>query len=199
MLWRLRMRSAEITRKTKETDISVILDFEGTGKAETATGIPFFDHMLTAMAKHGGFDLRIRADGDLAVDSHHTIEDTAIVLGEAIRKAVGEGRGIRRFSHAMVPMDEALATVAMDCSGRGYLVYQGCFSHKTVGTIEQEVFEHFFQSLCSRAGLNVHILFHGKNDHHQCEALFKAFGIALGEAVFISEGKTDIPSTKGVL
>jgi imidazoleglycerol phosphate dehydratase HisB len=193
------MRSAEITRKTKETDISVTLAFEGTGEAEAHTGIAFFDHMLISMAKHGGFDLRVGAEGDLAVDSHHTIEDTALVLGEAIRKAVGEGRGIRRFAHAMVPMDEALATVAMDFSGRGYLVYQGCFSHKTVGGVEQEVFEHFFHSLCSKAGLNVHILFHGKNDHHQCEALFKAFGIALGEAVALREGRSDIPSTKGVL
>jgi imidazoleglycerol phosphate dehydratase HisB len=193
------MRSAEINRKTKETDISVFMAFEGSGKVESVTGLPFFDHMLTAMARHGGFDLVIRADGDLDIDSHHTVEDTGIVIGDAIRKIVGEGRGIRRFSHAIVPMDDSLATVAMDCGGRGYLVYQGCFTHKTVGTIEQDVFEHFFQSLCSKAGLNVHIVFHGRNDHHQCEALFKAFGIALGEAVAIREGSTDIPSTKGML
>ncbi len=190
---------AEISRKTSETDIAVFLDFQGSGKADISSGIPFFDHMLTAMARHGRFDLRIRARGDLAVDLHHTIEDTAIVLGEAIRAAIGEGRGIRRFSHAIVPMDESLATVALDCSGRGYLVFQGCFTHKTIGGIEQDVFEHFFHSLCSRAGLNVHIVFYGKNDHHQAEALFKAFGIALGEAVAVVPGRTDIPSTKGVL
>jgi len=193
------MRTAEVIRKTKETDITVRLTLEGTGQTEVATGIPFFDHMLSALARHGGFDLFLRARGDLAVDSHHTIEDTAIVLGQAVREAVGEGRGIRRFSHALVPMDEALATVAMDYSGRGYLVYQGCFSHKTIGTIEQEIFEHFFQSFCGKAGLNVHILFQGRNDHHQVEALFKAFGIALGDAVSIRAGKTDIPSTKGIL
>jgi imidazoleglycerol phosphate dehydratase HisB len=193
------MRSAEVNRKTKETDISVFMAFEGSGTVESSTGLPFFDHMLTSMARHGGFDLIIRAEGDLEVDSHHTVEDTGIVIGEVIRKIVGEGRGIRRFSHAIVPMDEALATVAMDCSGRGFLIYQGCFTHKTIGMIEQEVFEHFFHSLCSKAGLNVHITFHGRNDHHQCEALFKAFGIALGEAVAIRQGRIDIPSIKGVL
>lgn len=193
------MRTAEVTRKTKETDITVRLTLEGTGQAEVATGIPFFDHMLSAMARHGGFDLFLQTRGDLTVDSHHTIEDTAIVLGQAIREAVGEGRGIRRFSHALVPMDESLATVAMDFSGRGYLVYEGCFSKKTIGSIEDENFEHFFHSLCSKAGLNVHILFHGRNDHHQVEALFKAFGIALGDAVTVREGSTEIPSTKGLL
>jgi imidazoleglycerol phosphate dehydratase HisB len=193
------MRTAEVTRKTKETDITVRLTLEGIGQAEVATGIPFFDHMLSAMARHGGFDLFLQTRGDLTVDSHHTIEDTAIVLGQAIREAVGEGRGIRRFSHALVPMDESLATVAMDFSGRGYLVYQGCFSKKIIGSVEDENFEHFFNSLCSKAGLNVHILFHGRNDHHQVEALFKAFGIALGDAVTVREGRTDIPSTKGLL
>lgn len=190
---------ADISRTTSETDITVVLDLSGTGTADIASGVPFFDHMLSAMTRHGRFDLSVRARGDLAVDPHHTIEDIAIVLGEAIRKEVGEGRGIRRFSHAIVPMDEALATVALDVSGRGYLVFQGCFSHKAIGGIEQEVFEHFFHTLCSRAGLNAHILFHGKNDHHQAEALFKAFGIALSEAVAIVPGRTDIPSTKGTL
>jgi len=191
------MRTAEVTRKTKETDIRVSLLLDGTGEVNAATGLPFFDHMLTAMAKHGGFDLLVQAEGDLAVDSHHTVEDTGIVLGEAIREAVGEGHGIRRFAHAIVPMDEALATVALDCGGRGHLVFQGCFSQKTLGTMDPEVFEHFFQSLCAKAGLNAHLLFQGRNDHHQCEALFKAFGIALGEAVSLRPGRTDIPSTKG--
>jgi len=193
------MRTAEISRRTKETDIAIRLTFDWTGTARITTEIPFFDHMLEAMTRHGGFDLDCTAKGDLGVDTHHTIEDVGIVLGEAVRKAVGEGRGIRRFSHAMVPMDEALATVAMDCGGRGYIVYQGCFTQKTIGGIEQDIFEHFFNSLCTKAGLNVHILFHGRNDHHQCEAVFKAFGIALAQAVSIVEGRRNIPSTKGVL
>lgn len=193
------MRTAEISRRTKETDIAIRLSFDGTGTTRIATGIPFFDHMLEAMARHGGINLDCTTKGDLGVDTHHTIEDIGIVLGEAIRKAVGEGRGIHRFSHAMVPMDEALATVVIDYGGRGYLVYQGCFTQKTIGGIEQDVFEHFFSSLCMKAGLNVHILFHGRNDHHQCEAVFKAFGIALAQAVSIVEGRQDIPSTKGVL
>lgn len=193
------MRTAEISRRTNETDIGIRLTFDGTGTTRITTGIPFFDHMLGAMARHGSFDLDCTAKGDLGVDTHHTVEDVGIVLGEAIRKVVGEGRGIRRFSHAMVPMDEALATVAMDCGGRGYLVYQGCFTHKTIGGVEQDVYEHFFSSLCTKAGLNVHILFHGRNDHHQCEAVFKAFGIALAQAVSLVEGRLDVPSTKGKL
>ncbi len=192
------MRTAEISRTTRETDISVRLVLEGTGSATISTGLPFFDHMLEALTRHGRFDLSCRAAGDLHVDAHHTVEDVGIVLGEAIRTAVGDGRGIRRFAHAIVPMDESLATVALDCGGRSYLVYQGCFSAKTIGGIDHDVFEHFFQSLCTKAGLNAHIIFHGRNDHHQCEAVFKAFGIALSGAVSVEEGKTDIPSTKGV-
>jgi imidazoleglycerol-phosphate dehydratase len=193
------MRIAEISRKTRETEISVRFVLEGTGNSTINTGLPFLDHMLDAMTRHGRFDLTCTAVGDLHVDSHHTMEDVGIVLGEAIRKAVGEGRGIRRFAHAIVPMDESLATVALDCGGRSYLVYQGCYSAKVIGGIENDVFEHFFHSLCTKAGLNAHILFHGRNDHHQCEAVFKAFGIALSGAVQIVEGMSDIPSTKGVL
>ncbi|HON81421.1 MAG TPA: imidazoleglycerol-phosphate dehydratase HisB [Methanoregulaceae archaeon] len=193
------MRIGEISRTTRETDISVWLALEGTGIAAINTSLPFLDHMLEAMTRHGRFDLTCTATGDLHVDAHHTVEDLGIVLGEAIRKAVGDGRGIRRFAHAIVPMDESLATVALDCGGRSYLVYQGCFSAKKIGGIENDVFEHFFHSLCTKAGLNAHILFHGRNDHHQCEAVFKAFGIALSGAVQIVEGISDIPSTKGVL
>jgi imidazoleglycerol-phosphate dehydratase len=193
------MRTAEISRKTRETDISARLVLEGTGAATISTGLSFLDHMLEAMTRHGRFDLTCRATGDLHVDAHHTVEDVGIVLGEAIRSAVGDGRGIRRFAHAIVPMDESLATVALDCGGRSYLVYQGCFSQKTIGGIDHDVFEHFFHSLCTKAGLNVHILFHGRNDHHQCEAVFKAFGIALAGALALVEGKNDIPSTKGLL
>ncbi len=199
MPWRLQMRTAEISRRTKETEIQVRLTLDGTGKTTIATGVPFFDHMLESMAKHGGFDLECTARGDLQVDTHHTIEDVGIVIGEAVKKAVGDGRGIRRFSHALVPMDEALATIAMDYSGRPYLVFQGCFSQRTIGGIEPDIIEHFFTSLCTKAGLNAHILFHGRNDHHQCEVVFKAFGIALFQALSLIEGKSEIPSTKGIL
>lgn len=193
------MRRAEVSRQTKETKITIVLNLDGSGSVQASTGLPFLDHMFQAMARHGGFDLDCKASGDLEVDSHHTVEDIGLVMGETIKKAIGDGRGIRRFAHAIVPMDESLATVALDCSGRGFLVYQGCLSHPTLGGIERDVFEHFFQSLCGKAGLNVHIIFHGRNDHHQMEAVFKAFGIALGEAIKIVEGRVDIPSTKGIL
>ncbi|HIH27666.1 MAG TPA: imidazoleglycerol-phosphate dehydratase HisB [Methanoregulaceae archaeon] len=193
------MRRAEVSRETKETGISVVLDLDGTGTVRTGTGLPFLDHMLQAMARHGHFDLDCRATGDLAVDSHHTVEDVGLVLGDAIKDCLGDRRGIRRFAHAIVPMDESLATVALDCSGRGYLVFQGCLSQQVIGGIQRDLFEHFFQSLCTRAGLNLHVLFHGRNDHHQLEAVFKAFGIVLSEACSLVPGDHDIPSTKGVL
>jgi imidazoleglycerol-phosphate dehydratase len=193
------MRRAEVSRETKETGISVVLDLDGTGTVRSGTGLPFLDHMLQAMARHGHFDLDCRATGDLAVDSHHTVEDVGLVLGDAIKDCLGDRRGIRRFAHAIVPMDESLATVALDCSGRGYLVFQGCLSQQVIGGIQRDLFEHFFQSLCTRAGLNLHVLFHGRNDHHQLEAVFKAFGIVLSEACSLVPGDQDIPSTKGVL
>ena len=136
------------------------------------------------------------AKGDLHVDCHHTIEDIGIVLGDAVKQVMGDGKGIRRFAHAVIPMDESIATVALDCGGRGYLVFTGTFGNKAVGTIPSDIFEHFFYSLCNRAGITAHIAFTGKNDHHQCEAVFKAFGIALGEALSLS-GKKGVPSTKG--
>ncbi len=191
------MRIANVKRETKETKIVLTLNPEGAGTVAVESGVPFFDHMLTAMAKHGGFDLSCDAKGDLNVDCHHTIEDMGIVLGDAIKQIVEEGRGIRRFAHAVIPMDEAIATVALDCGGRGYLVFTGTFGNKAVGTIPAEIFEHFFYSLCNRAGITAHIAFTGQNDHHQCEAVFKAFGIALGEALSLS-GKKGVPSTKGI-
>jgi imidazoleglycerol phosphate dehydratase HisB len=193
------MRKAEVSRQTKETRIIILLDLDGSGTVQAGTGLPFLDHMLQAMARHGRFDLECTASGDLEVDSHHTVEDIGLVLGETIKKALGDGRGIQRFAHAIVPMDESLATVAMDCSGRGFLVYQGGLSHPALGGIERDSFEHFFQSLCGKAGLNAHIIFHGRNDHHQMEAVFKAFGIALADASKIVAGRDDIPSTKGIL
>jgi len=190
------VRTVEVKRETKETKIVLKLNADGSGKTAVDTGVPFFDHMLTAMARHGGFDLSCIAKGDLQVDCHHTIEDIGIVLGDAIKQLVGEGAGIRRFSHAIIPMDESIATVVLDCGGRGYLVFTGTFGNKAVGAIPSEIFEHFFYSLCNRAGITAHIAFSGKNDHHQCEAVFKAFGIALGEALSLT-GKKGVPSTKG--
>jgi imidazoleglycerol-phosphate dehydratase len=193
------MRKVEVSRQTRETRIALVLNLDGSGSVNARTGLPFLDHMLEAMGRHGRFDLDCEATGDLEVDSHHTVEDIGLVLGEAIKKAIGDGRGIKRFAHAIVPMDESLATVALDCSGRGFLVFQGCLSHPELGSIERDSFEHFFHSLCGKAGLNVHIIFHGRNDHHQMEAVFKAFGIALGEASAMVQGREDIPSTKGFL
>ncbi|MCU0632782.1 MAG: imidazoleglycerol-phosphate dehydratase HisB [Methanolinea sp.] len=193
------MRHVHIHRETRETSIDVSLDLDSSNGGEISTGIAFFDHMLTSMARHGQFGLSCRAEGDLDVDVHHTVEDTGIVLGQAFREAIGEGKGITRFAHALIPMDESLATVALDCGGRGYLVFRGAFSHPRVGGIEREIFEHFFYSLCIKAGITAHLAMEGKNDHHKCEALFKAFGIALGLATRIGKDTHKVPSTKGIL
>jgi imidazoleglycerol phosphate dehydratase HisB len=191
------MRKVTVKRKTNETNIVITLNPDGRGEVSADSGVPFFDHMLTAMAKHGGFDLDCTAKGDLGVDCHHTIEDIGIVLGDAVKGVIGNGHGIRRFAHAVIPMDESIATVALDCGGRGYLVFTGTFGSRTLGTIPVDIFEHFFYSLCTHAGITAHITFSGKNDHHKCEAVFKAFGIALGQALSMSEDKTKIRSTKG--
>ena len=191
------MRKVTVKRETKETNITITLNPDGTGKVSVDSGVPFLDHMLTAMAKHGSFDFSCTAKGDLGVDCHHTVEDIGIVLGDAVKQAIGDGLGMQRFAHAIIPMDESLATVALDCGGRGYLVFTGRFGNKTIGTIPVEIFEHFFYSLCTRAGITAHIDFSGKNDHHQCEAVFKAFGIALGQALSIRGDTKMIRSTKG--
>ena len=191
------MRRVQNQRKTRETSIDIVLDLDNPEGGEISTGIAFFDHMLTSMAKHGRIGLSLVAQGDLEIDAHHTIEDTGIVLGQAIQEAIGDGKGIARFAHAIVPMDESLATVALDLGGRGYLVFRGSFSHQRVGGIEREIFEHFFYSLCIRGGITAHLSMEGKNDHHMCEALFKAFGIALGSATRIGPDCDNIPSIKG--
>ena len=190
------MRKVQLERKTNETNIRVVLNIDGTGKGSVKTGIAFFDHMLHAMAKHGGFDLTCSVQGDLNVDCHQTVEDTGIVLGDAIKQAIGDGKGIRRFAHAIIPMDESIAQVVLDCGGRGYLVYDGGFNGASVGGIQSDIFEHFFYTLCTKAGITAHITFSGRNDHHQCEAVFKAFGIALSQALEPG-GKKGVPSTKG--
>jgi imidazoleglycerol-phosphate dehydratase len=191
------MRNVTVNRETKETKIMIKLNLDGTGKVSVESGVPFFDHMLTAMAKHGGFDFTCTAKGDLGVDCHHTVEDIGIVLGDAVKQAIGKGQAMQRFAHAVIPMDESLATVALDCGGRGYLVFTGGFGNRSIGTIPVDIFEHFFYSLCTRAGITAHIMFSGKNDHHQCEAVFKAFGIALGQALALNGDTKMIRSTKG--
>ncbi|MDV0442980.1 imidazoleglycerol-phosphate dehydratase HisB [Methanorbis rubei] len=192
-------RRAEFSRVTKETAIDLMFDPDVSGEIMIDTGLAFLDHMLNAFARHGGFSLKVSAKGDLAVDAHHTIEDIGIVLGTAISQSVGEGRGIKRFSHAIIPMDESRATAAIDVSGRGYLVMDGAFTGISTGGIPNDLFEHFLYSLCMNARITAHVIFSGVNDHHKCEAIFKAFGVALGESLAVVPGRDDVPSTKGTL
>ncbi len=191
------MRESKLTRKTNETDIEVKISLEGSGNTDLDTGIAFFDHMLNSMARHGSFDLTVKAKGDLSVDDHHTVEDVGITLGSAIQKALGDKKGIERFADACVPMDEALATVAIDLSGRSYLAFSAAFAGQKIGGFNPQNTRHFFESLVTNAGINAHLNVTGENDHHKIEALFKAFGIALKRAVKISG--SSVPSTKGVL
>ena len=194
-------RTAQITRATAETDIALRLDLDGTGRAEIDTGIGFLDHMLTALAKHALFDLTVVAKGDLHVDFHHTTEDVGIVLGQALRQALGEKRGIRRYGHAVVPMDEALAEAAIDLSGRAFLVWQVEFQRPKIGEMDTELFEEFFRALSSNGLMALHVVLrHGHNAHHVAEGCFKAVARALREAVERDPRTADaIPSTKGVL
>ncbi len=191
------MRSSKVTRKTNETDIEVKITLEGSGNTDINTGIAFLDHMLNSFAKHGSFDLIVKARGDLTVDDHHTVEDVGIALGSAIQKALGDKKGIERFGEARVPMDEALAVVAIDLSGRSFLSFNASFANQKIGGFNPQNTRHFFESLTGNAGMNAHLSVTGENDHHKVEALFKAFGIALKRAVRIS-GES-VPSTKGVL
>ncbi len=191
------MRTAKISRKTNETDIRMKLTLDGTGSSDISTGIGFFDHMLTSFARHGNFDLTVDAKGDLDVDEHHLIEDTGIVLGQAIAKAVGDKAGIARFGEARIPMDEAMADVVLDLGGRSYLVLDAKFEAPQVGEFNTQMVGHFFESLAENAKMNLHAKVYGENDHHMIEALFKAFAYALRHAVVI-EG-SDVKSTKGVL
>lgn len=193
------MRYVEKSRETKETNIKIEFDPDVYGPVSISTGIPFMDHMLNAFAKHGGFKLTVEAKGDLEVDVHHTIEDIGIVLGDVVKESIGDGAGIRRFADVTVPMDESRATVALDISGRGYLVMDGAFTGISVGNIPNDLFEHFFYSFCTHAGITAHIIFTGVNDHHKTEAMFKAFGIALSKAIHVRHGCHDVPSTKGTL
>ncbi len=195
------MRTSSITRKTNETDISISLNIDGTGKAEIDTGIGFLDHMLHHIAVHGLFDLSVKAIGDLHVDEHHTIEDVALVLGQAFAEALGDKKGLVRTAHAYVPMDETLVLVVLDLSGRPYSVINVDWRTPAVGGIATALFEHFFESFAvtSRCNLHAQVLY-GRDDHHKAEALFKALGRALDAATTIDNRRqTMIPSTKGTL
>ena len=195
-----RMRTATCSRKTKETDIVIELNLDGNGIADIDTGIGFFDHMLEGFAKHGFFDLTCKVKGDLIVDCHHTIEDTGIALGTAIKEALGDKKGIQRFGERFLPMDETLLLCAIDLSGRPYLVFDVDFSVERVGYFDTEMVKEFFYAISYAAGMNLHMkLMHGSNNHHMIEAAFKAFGKALDEACTYDERITDVLSTKGTL
>lgn len=192
-------RTATISRKTSETDIEISLNLDGRGQHEINTGIGFFDHMLTALAVHGLMDIKVAAKGDLHIDTHHTIEDVGIVLGQAVDQAAGDRRGIQRMAHAYVPMDESLGFVALDFSGRPYSVFQAEWLTPAIGQFPTDLVQHFIESLATHARLTVHAKVEGRNDHHKAEALFKALGRALREALRIDPLRTDVPSTKGTL
>jgi imidazoleglycerol-phosphate dehydratase len=195
------MRTSEINRKTAETDISLYLNLDGTGKSEIDTGVGFFDHMLTLFASHGMFDLKVKCNGDLNVDAHHTVEDVGICLGKAFEEAMGDKKGIKRFADKTIPMDEALVLVATDISGRPYLGFSLDVPAKRVGNFDTELVSEFFYSFVRNAKLTLHInKLAGKNTHHIIEGCFKAFGRVMDEATLIDPRRADVlPSTKGVL
>jgi len=189
-------RRATVQRNTKETRIRVEVDLDRTAEPQTHTGLPFFDHMLEQIGKHGGFALSVQAEGDLHIDEHHTIEDTGLALGQALREALGDKRGIGRYGFTL-PMDETLASAALDFSGRPYFVFEGEFKRERVGDMPTELVPHFFRSLCDALGLNLHLSVRGDNDHHKVEACFKALARALRQA--LPRQGTALPSTKGAL
>lgn len=195
------MRRAEITRKTAETDITVEIALDGTGAYDNQTGVGFFDHMLDQLARHALIDIKIRAKGDLHIDDHHTVEDTGIALGQALTKALGDKRGIRRYGACLLPMDDALVRCALDLSGRPYLVWNVEMPTPKIGTFDTELVREFFQALSTHGGITLHVdQLHGINSHHIAEAAFKAVARALRLAVETDPRKSDaIPSTKGAL
>jgi imidazoleglycerol-phosphate dehydratase len=193
-------RTASIDRKTSETAIKMTLSLDGEGNSDVRTGIPFFDHMLTLFARHGLFDLTVEAKGDIEVDFHHTVEDTGIALGQALAKALADKNGIRRYGSAYVPMDEALARVVVDCSGRPFLAYEAPRGVEAIGLFPFQLVEEFLRALAVNAGLTLHVsILAGRDAHHMAEAIFKALGRALDIAVSHDERVKGIPSTKGVL
>jgi imidazoleglycerol-phosphate dehydratase len=195
------MRIATVSRKTSETDVTVSVNLDGTGQRDISTGVGFYDHMLDQLARHGLFDLQVKTVGDLHIDAHHTVEDTAIALGEAFRKALGDRAGITRYGHALIPMDEVLARVAIDISGRPFLVWKAAFTQSRLGEMDTELVWHVFHSFAQAAGITLHAeILHGQNNHHIAEGLFKALARALRQAVEIDPRQPGaIPSTKGTL
>lgn len=192
-------RKSNLQRKTTETEINISINLDGQGKVESSTGIGFFDHMLELLGKHSGFDILLEARGDLAVDAHHTVEDVAICLGRALKEALGEKRGISRYGHIILPMDEALVLVALDLSGRGYLCLEAAFQTSRVGDMDTELVEEFLRSLAVNGEITLHVrVLAGRNTHHIIEAIFKGLASALKMAVARGTGE-EVPSTKGIL
>lgn len=191
-------RTASVRRSTRETQIQLDIDLDGSGKAEIMTGVGFFDHMLTLLARHSGVDIDVKASGDTHVDFHHTVEDVGIALGQAIKEAVGDKKGIERYASVAIPMDQALARVALDLGGRPYLVFNAEFPAEKVGDFDSDLVEEFMQALANNAGMNLHIeVPYGRNVHHVSEAIFKGLARALKSALKVTGD--DIPSTKGTL
>lgn len=195
------MRSSDIKRRTNETAVEVHLNLDGSGQSQIQTGIGFFDHMLDQIARHGLLDLQVSAQGDLQVDGHHTVEDVGIALGQALKQALGDKKGVVRYGHAYVPLDEALSRVVLDLSGRAGLCFEASFSAAMIGTLDSQLIREFFQAVANQAGITLHIdNLRGVNAHHQAETIFKAFGRALRMAVAIDPRCAgQIPSTKGTL
>ena len=193
-------RASEISRRTRETDVRVSLNLDGSGRWETDTGVPFLDHMLSHVAMHGLFDLEIHCRGDTEIDDHHSVEDIGIVLGQALSGAVGEKAGIARYGSQLMPMDEALVLVAVDLSGRPYLVYEVELPQGKAGAFDTELVPEFLRALAQHGGLTLHVkCLHGSNTHHIIEAIFKGLGRALGQAVALDPRRAGVPSTKGTL
>jgi len=193
-------RTAKIDRATRETQIKLELNLDGSGTGSWQTGVGFLDHMLELFTRHGAFDLNVEAKGDLHVDQHHTVEDVGICLGQAVKQALGDKKGIRRYGHFTLPMEETLCTTAIDLSGRYYLVFNSPFSNPKIGDFDTELFEDFFQAFAANALCNLHVLIHyGRNNHHIAEAIFKSTARALRQAVEADPRMTGVPSTKGTL
>ena len=193
-------RTALVERTTKESDVRIELDLDGTGRAESETGVPFFDHMVAQLGKHAGFDLSVRTKGDLEVDAHHTVEDTSIALGAALKEALGDKAGLRRFGDALVPLDECLVQAAVDLSGRPYLVHEEPDLVELIGSYDTTLTRHVWESFVAAAGIALHVrVISGRNAHHVVEAQFKAVARALRDAVAVDPRVAGIPSTKGVL
>jgi imidazoleglycerol-phosphate dehydratase len=193
-------RVAEVTRETRETRVRVRVNLDGTGQHDVSTGVPFLDHMLTQVAVHGLMDLTILAQGDVQVDDHHTVEDVGIVLGQALRRALEDGSGLVRYGSALIPMDEALALVALDLSGRPYLAYDARFEQELIGRFETQLLEEFLRALTVNARITLHVrILAGRNSHHMAEAMFKGLGRALREAAALDPRRSGVPSSKGEL